>query len=217
MRNQGNMVCQNCHGTMENLANSILNGRRPWLDEPRCGSITCHGNNYSEETGKLYRMSRGHGGLYCSACHSSPHSILPSREANDNLQNVRLQGFAGTFKNCLVCHSSAPTGPGPHGIYYIGVKPISNEIPRVYKLNQNFPNPFNPQTTITFDVPVSSVVTISIYDNLGRLIETPVDQTKLNAGKYEYKWNAENLPSGVYFCKLSTENYSGTIKMILLK
>ncbi len=217
MRNQGNMVCQNCHGTMENLANSILNGRRPWLDEPRCGSTTCHGSLYSEETGKLYRMSRGHGGLYCSACHSSPHSILPSREANDNLQNIRLQGFAGTLKNCLVCHSTAPTGPGPHGIYYIGVKPISNEIPKEYKLNQNYPNPFNPQTTITFDVPASSVVDISIFDNLGRLIETPVNQTKLNAGKYEYKWNAENLPSGVYFCKLTAGNYINTIKMILLK
>src|SRR6187455_742478 len=49
-----NMTCQNCHGTMTNIANSIEGGRRPWLDEPKCGSITCHGNTYAEEPGKLY-------------------------------------------------------------------------------------------------------------------------------------------------------------------
>jgi hypothetical protein len=216
MRANG-MVCQNCHGTMQNLANSILNGRRPWLDEPKCGSITCHGSVYAEEPNKLYRMSRGHGGLFCSACHGSPHAIFPSREANDNLQNIRLQGHAGVLKDCMVCHSTPPTGPGPHGIYYIGIKPISSSVPLNYKLYQNYPNPFNPQTTITFELHEASVVTISIFDNLGRLIEAPSYQLRLNAGKYEYKWNAKNLTSGTYFCRLSTEKYSNTVKMILIK
>lgn len=217
MRMQGNMVCQNCHGTMENLANSIINGRRPWLDEPRCGSITCHGANYSEQPGKLYRQSKGHGSLYCSACHSSPHAIVPSREANDNLQNIRLQGYAGALKNCLVCHSSPPAGPGPHGITYIGIKPVGNEIPKSFNLNQNYPNPFNPSTTIVFEIPKTSTVMLSVYDNLGRLIESPIMNEKVNAGKYEYKWDAKDLPSGVYYCRLTAENYLGTIKMILIK
>ncbi len=216
MRANG-MVCQNCHGTMQNIASSILNGRRPWLDEPRCGNTTCHGSVYSEEPNKLYRMSKGHGGLYCSACHGSPHAIFPTREANDNLQNIRLQGHAGALRDCMVCHSTPPTGPGPHGITYIGVRQISSEIPKVYRLNQNYPNPFNPQTTITFEIPASSVVTIAIYDNLGRLTETPVSSANLTAGKYEYKWKAEKYTSGIYFCRLSTENYINTIKMILLK
>ena len=216
MRTSG-MVCQNCHGTMQNIANSILNGRRPWLDEPRCGATTCHGSVYSEESGKLYRMSKGHGGLYCSACHGSPHAIFPSREANDNLQNIRLQGHAGILRDCMVCHSSPPTGPGPHGIYYIGIKPISNTIPNTYKLYQNYPNPFNPQTKIIFDLLKQSAVTLSIFDNLGRVIETPLSGMQINAGKYEYQWNADRFASGIYFCRLATEKYTRTIKMILVR
>ena len=108
------MVCQDCHGTMEQVAASIENGRVPWLDEPSCGS--CHGAAFAEEPNTLFRESRGHGGLYCSACHGSPHAILPSREANDNLQNLRLQGHAGTLSDCFACHTTRPTGPGPHGI-----------------------------------------------------------------------------------------------------
>jgi hypothetical protein len=108
------MVCQNCHGTMDSVARSISQGRRPWFDEPKCG--TCHGSAYAEETGKLFRQSKGHGGLFCSACHGSPHAIQPTIQANDNLQNIRLQGFAGTLRKCSVCHATSPVGPGPHGI-----------------------------------------------------------------------------------------------------
>ncbi len=108
------LSCQHCHGTMDTLAQSINAGRRPWLDEPKCG--TCHGSNYAEETGKLYRQSAGHGGLFCSACHGSPHAILPTVQANDNIQNISLQGYAGTLGKCSVCHSSHQAGPGPHGI-----------------------------------------------------------------------------------------------------
>jgi hypothetical protein len=61
-------------------------------------------------------MSRGHGGLYCSACHGEPHAILPSGQANDNVQNIALQGHAGTLNKCEVCHGVVPAGPGPHGL-----------------------------------------------------------------------------------------------------
>ncbi len=108
------MICQDCHGTMEEVAASIEEGRIPWLEEPSCGS--CHGAAFAEEPGTLFRESRGHGGLFCSACHGSPHAILPSREANDNLQNMRLQGHAGTLSDCNVCHVTRPSGPGPHGL-----------------------------------------------------------------------------------------------------
>jgi hypothetical protein len=110
------LACQTCHGTMANVASTVLAGRRPWLDEPQCGNTTCHGSNYAEQSGKLYRESQGHGGLYCSACHGSPHAIQPTVQANDNLQNIRLQGFSGTLRTCTVCHASTPTGAGPHGI-----------------------------------------------------------------------------------------------------
>ena len=111
---EAGMVCQDCHGNMEQVANSIKNGRRPWLDEPKCGD--CHGAQYAEEPGKLFRESKGHGGLYCSACHGSPHAILPSTEPRDNVQNIAIQGYAGTLQECVACHGLVPQGPGPHGI-----------------------------------------------------------------------------------------------------
>jgi len=122
------LICQNCHGTLAVLAQSIENGRKPWLEEPRCGNLTCHGTNFSEEPGKLYRQSRGHGGLFCSACHGSPHAIQPTVQPNDNLQNIRLQGYAGALKKCTVCHVTPPAGAGPHGIMYVDALPSKPDL-----------------------------------------------------------------------------------------
>lgn len=105
--------CEDCHGDLLEVAVSIEHGRRPWLDEPDCGD--CHGQDHASEPGKLFRNSRGHGGMYCEACHGSPHAIFPSRDARDNLQNIRLQGFAGVLRDCSVCHGYMPPAPGPHG------------------------------------------------------------------------------------------------------
>ncbi len=115
MSQQHGMTCQDCHGTVAEVASSIEGGREPWLEEPRCGD--CHGSNYAEAPGTLYRNSHnGHHGLYCTVCHGSPHAILPSREERDNRQNVALQGSSGTLSACAVCHVSTPDEPGPHGI-----------------------------------------------------------------------------------------------------
>lgn len=116
MSQQYDMVCQDCHGGVSMVANSVAQGRDPWLEEPRCG--TCHGNAYEEDAATLYRNSNGshsHHGLYCATCHGSPHAILPSREERDNRQNVALQGHAGTLSVCAVCHKGTPDESGPHG------------------------------------------------------------------------------------------------------
>ena len=106
--------CPDCHGNLSQVASSIRQGRRPWLDEPKCA--TCHGDNHAENEGQLYRNSTGHGGLYCTACHNSPHAILASTLDRDNLQAERLQGHAGTIADCSVCHTETPSGAGPHGM-----------------------------------------------------------------------------------------------------
>lgn len=213
---QSDMTCQNCHGTMTNIASSIENGRRPWLDEPKCGSTSCHGSNYSEQPGKLYRESKGHGGLFCSSCHGSPHAVYPTSQPNDNLQSIRLQGHVGTIDDCMVCHSSPPPGPGPHGKTYIGIIQISNEIPASYSLSQNYPNPFNPKTIIKFSIPKVTFVSLKVFDALGREIEQLVNGN-VNAGTYTADWDGEKYNSGIYFYMLKTENYSESRKMILIK
>ncbi|MBC8426944.1 hypothetical protein H8E07_22750, partial [bacterium] len=108
------MVCQDCHGNLAQVSGSIEHqGRVPWLNEPACRE--CHTAQYGEPVGQLYRLSTGHGGLMCAACHGSPHSIWPSREANDNVMAEDLQNASGTLRDCTVCHGVVPDGPGPHG------------------------------------------------------------------------------------------------------
>jgi hypothetical protein len=92
---------------------------------------------------------------------------------------------------------------------------ISNRISS-YTLHQNFPNPFNPITTINYDVPERSLVSLKIYDVLGNEIATVVDEEKI-AGEYEIVFNSETLPSGVYFYQLKVREYVETKKMVLMK
>jgi hypothetical protein len=87
---------------------------------------------------------------------------------------------------------------------------------RDYYLSQNYPNPFNPSTIIGYQLPISSNVTLKVYDLLGREVATLVDEYR-PAGSYEVEFNASDLTSGIYFYKLQTDNYIETKKMILLK
>ena len=95
---------------------------------------------------------------------------------------------------------------------------IENEMstPNKFSLDQNYPNPFNPSTKISWQLPVSGVVIIKVYDVLGKEIATIINED-LPAGKYELEYNASNLPSGIYFYSLSSNDYTESKKMILLK
>ena len=94
---------------------------------------------------------------------------------------------------------------------------ISDEaLPTNYVLYQNYPNPFNPTTVITFEVKQSSNVKLEIYDMIGTKIKTLVNG-RMNSGKHEIIFNAENLPSGIYFYRLITPQYQSTRKMSLIK
>ncbi|HEY6905978.1 MAG TPA: T9SS type A sorting domain-containing protein [Ignavibacteriaceae bacterium] len=215
MSQSGNMICEDCHGTLTVIANSISNGRRPWLDEPRCGNSICHGSTFSEETGKLFRESQGHGGLLCSACHGSPHAILPSREANDNLQNIILQGTAGTLASCPVCHGDNPTSGGPHNEITIIAENHDLSLSK-FELLQNYPNPFNNSTLIKYSIPGQTPVKLKIYNILGETVSIPVDGI-IQSGNYEMNFNAAELSSGIYFYQLRAGSYTAMKKMLLLK
>jgi hypothetical protein len=140
--------CQSCHRKMSNIGSTTRDG---WLDLPNCQS--CHHDGQRETVGidaqgvplvwndrrfattlnvpvtgkQLYRYSSGHGGLQCSACHGSTHAEFPSREANDNVQSIAVQGHAGTVQECVACHATVPTtvNGGPHGMHPIGSQWVS--------------------------------------------------------------------------------------------
>lgn len=98
----------------------------------------------------------------------------------------------------------------------IGIVQISTEIPSSFKLFQNYPNPFNPDTKIRFQISKAEFIILKIYDILGRQIRTLVMQ-HLTPGIYETGFNAVDCPSGIYFCKMISEDYSETIKLTLVK
>ncbi len=98
----------------------------------------------------------------------------------------------------------------------LGITPISGEIPKDFTLSQNYPNPFNPSTKIKFEVSKSSFTVIRIYDILGRVVSTPVNE-QLQPGTYEINFDGSNHTSGIYFYVMNTESFTDSRKMILIK
>ena len=97
-----------------------------------------------------------------------------------------------------------------------GVEENITSLPTVYSLEQNFPNPFNPSTTIRYSLPSSANVKLSVYDLLGREIATLVNEEQ-SAGWKEVQWNAGRVSSGIYFYKLTTGSFVEVKKMMVLK
>ncbi len=119
---------------------------------------------------------------------------------------ARNWGRGGTLYNISVDTNDSP----------IGIPPVTTNLPKSFSLSQNFPNPFNPSTVISFEVPKSSLVTVTVYDLLGREIEKLLLQ-HLNPGKYHVNWDASNYPSGLYFYTLRSGEFTETKKMVLVK
>jgi photosystem II stability/assembly factor-like uncharacterized protein len=98
----------------------------------------------------------------------------------------------------------------------IGIKKISTEIPKEYLLYNNYPNPFNPSTTMRFDLPKSSETKIIVYDLSGGEVEVLANEN-YEAGKYEVSWDASNYASGVYFVRFIAGDYAKTMRIALIK
>ena len=98
----------------------------------------------------------------------------------------------------------------------VGIVYRDHQIPVDYYLSQNFPNPFNAQTKIKYDLPNVAQVTIDIYNILGRKIETLVNKQQ-PLGYHQVICNADDVPSGVYFYRIIAGEFSQSRKMLLLK
>ncbi len=206
------MICQDCHGTMDTVSASITAGRKPWRDEPRCG--TCHGPTFSEPEGMLFSQSLGHGRTPCTACHGSAHALTPSRESNDNLQSIRLQGFAGPLRDCRVCHLYPPPFGGPHGLALTAAAASDPTTPDAVALIQNYPNPFNPSTTIQFVIPEPGLATITIHTIDGTCVRTLI-RGAVAEGSQAVQWDGRSddgtsVASGLYLCRLATGGHGAS-------
>jgi hypothetical protein len=89
-------------------------------------------------------------------------------------------------------------------------------VPMHHALRQNFPNPFNPSTSIRYSLPHGSAVSVKIFDVLGREVATLVEEYQ-TAGEREVRWDAAGLPGGVYVCRLMAGEFAGSVKLMLMK
>ncbi len=92
----------------------------------------------------------------------------------------------------------------------------NKQLIKSFELFQNYPNPFNPATIIRYELPERSFITIRVYDVLGKEIAILVNEEKLS-GSYEVEFDGKGLASGIYYYRITTDNFSQTKKMILLK
>ncbi len=108
-------------------------------------------------------------------------------------------------------------GEGEDGVAGVVKDPDQgNPIPDSYQLSANYPNPFNPATRMQFGLPIAIGVKLDVYNVVGQKETTLVDEF-LPAGYREIEWDAADMPSGVYFYRLQTADYTESHKMILLK
>jgi hypothetical protein len=110
-------------------------------------------------------------------------------------------------------YSNSSDNPG----YLSAHHEIDPNAPKVFSLSQNYPNPFNPVTDIRYSIPIQSVVSIKVYDILGREIANLVNNESQQPGYYKVSLNGTNLASGLYFYRMTAGSYSGVRKMILIK
>jgi hypothetical protein len=190
--------CQNCHGGMAAMASSIEHGRVPWVQEPRCAD--CHTAAYAENPGTLFRNSTGHGGIACEGCHGSTHADLPSREAADNANNIALQGYAATLRECAVCHGITPAGAGPHGAVVAGVEnPAFRGAPAL----RVSPNPMRAACSI--DVPrADEPARLLVYDANGRIVRSLDTGAAGRGGRVAWDgtdYRGARVGAGVYFVR----------------
>jgi hypothetical protein len=141
-------------------------------------------------------------------------------QTSGTVNSLRSIYFANSLTGWAVGDLGTILKTGNGGI--TGIKPISNITPENFSLYQNYPNPFNPVTKIKFDIKESvvrsqnSVVKLRVFDILGKEVATLVNE-QLQPGTYEVTFDASQYSSGIYFYKLTTEGFTETKRMMLVK
>jgi len=124
--------------------------------------------------------------------------------------------FSDSTHGWLLCDSGKVFHTSNNGGIITAVSPAISNTPSEYLLKQNYPNPFNPSTTIHYEIPFNGFVTLKVYDILGNVVKTLVNQYQAKA-KYDINFNADNLASGIYLYRLRAGSFILTKKMLLLK
>lgn len=143
-------------------------------------------------------------------------NIIETYMIMNNQQGGNAPQFTGSLKYLKPSSVSDAHKMIMEKIYKVTYSNGNKIIPKEFKLEQNFPNPFNPSTTIEYSLPNSTKITIKVYDLLGRLVKELVNEYK-DAGVYKVKFDGTNLASGVYLYKIEAGTFVNVKKMVLVK
>ncbi len=147
----------------------------------------------------------------------SGNSIYHMSAVSFGASNDSVQAFAVTIESSTfasggqILNYRQPLG------FVSAVQERHTSLPQDYLLAQNHPNPFNPQTTITFALPERGAVTLKIYSMLGEEVQRLFLNQEMPAGLHQVVWDARSHTSGVYFYRLTAKNFSQIKKMVLLQ
>jgi hypothetical protein len=137
-----------------------------------------------------------------------------------NANGSRVRGTVGQSLARRVLHVSgiAHSGfwPSRHASAPLSVDRTGVELPQAIEFGAAYPNPFNPSTKLSFSLPNTARVKLSLFDVTGRNLATLADEV-FQAGTYSATWNAESFASGTYFARLETSGFTHTQKLVLLK
>lgn len=183
----------NCHNHNAGIVSAVVNGLNV--------EITVSGTS-SKVAGELVDLD-GNVVDVISQTSSNPFTLTAPSEGK-YLVNAGYKNPSRSWDSMNVVISVT-------GVSNNDLKPIST-----YKLYNNYPNPFNPATTIEYKIPEPGLVTIKVYDILGREVQTLVDQ-QLQPGLYSVQFDGSNLASGIYFYRIKAGKFVQTKKLILLK
>jgi len=149
---------------------------------------------------------------------SAQFMVLPGANFADTLWFA--PEAAGADSGYIIITSNAVSSPDTVFVKGAGVPVVgitAGAVPREFALNQNYPNPFNPTTNIMFSLAKDAQVTLNIYDLTGREVAVLVNSELLNAGNYTRVWNAAEMPTGLYLCRIQAGDFSAVRKLVLVK
>ncbi len=121
-----------------------------------------------------------------------------------------------TLLSCNNGGSFFPAGPDTCSVQPATAISEPSKIIKGYNLAGNYPNPFNPATTISYTIPATGFVQLNVYDVTGKFVRTLVKEQQL-AGRYSLQFEGKDLPSGIYFYRLMVKDYEQTRRMVLLR
>ncbi len=130
------------------------------------------------------------------------HEVFDNQGSNHAIDSTPIDGTTYTLDFSAVATTS--------------IEPVTGEMPASYELLQNYPNPFNPVTMITFNIPDPGAARLEIVNILGQVVATPLNEM-VQPGTYQIAFDAQALPSGMYYYRLITDNFSASRQMTLMR